>query len=77
MSKKKKAMNVDDLDIPEGWLVIEMTNEIHVVPEDDILDHDLDFFQCPCGCVLLNKDSVMDSSERAVYSHNLFVGVEA
>lgn len=79
MQDEDLPSEVEDLDIPEGWLVVDFVKEIHIVPDNDLdcFDHDLDFFECFCKPRLVNKITITEGSERAIYMHNILTEVKA
>ena len=50
-----------------GWGVYEIDNEIHVVPEDDIKEHVLDFTRCACSPVIDDTTNI-----SVCINHNSF-----
>lgn len=75
--KKKKAAvpEVEHLDLDEQfWVVVDFPNEVHVLPEDDVIDHDCEW-HCWCRPQILNKESIEMNSERPVYSHQRSMSV--
>lgn len=34
------------------WEALEFTNEVHVFPLDDTIEHELDGTNCPCGVLV-------------------------
>ena len=79
MNSDDNPPEVEDLDIPEGWIIVDFVKEIHIVPDEtlDCFDHDLDFFECYCKPRLVNKATIADGSERAIYMHNILTEVRA
>ncbi len=61
---------IEDLDIPDGYELWESEYDIHIIPEDDPFDHDVEFISCWCSSTLLNKLTINESSERPIYMHN-------
>jgi hypothetical protein len=60
----------DHLDIDESiWIVVDFPNEVHVIPENDVIDHELEW-QCWCNPKQLNSEQVEMNGERPLYSHN-------
>jgi hypothetical protein len=71
--KKKKTQvipEVEHLDLDESiWIVVDFPNEVHVLPETDVIDHDCEW-QCWCNPKQINREQTEMQSERPVYAHN-------
>ncbi len=60
----------EHLSIDESvWVVVDFPNEVHVLPQEDVLDHDCEW-HCWCRPKVLNKAQADMESERPVYAHN-------
>lgn len=67
--KKQVVQEVEHLDLDEAfWVVVDFPNEVHVLPESDVIDHDCEW-HCWCKPIQLNRDTAEMMGERPVYSH--------
>lgn len=72
IDRGEKCEEIENLNLAideEEWAIVEFEREIHVLPYDDVLEHEM-YWDCWCKPDCLNKITQETGIERPIYGHH-------